>query len=292
MVDTKNMNIEEDSSLVYKIPVVIDYFQRNNDKRNKPNQPKNKISDNLIKIKTSKKNEIFTIFYQNTRGLRTKTKQVYLKTLSKEYDMICLTETWLHDGITDSELFCDSYQIFRLDRDLEKTNKETGGGILIALKNKYTGTEITELNNMSNNYESLWVKITNPITIDLCLVYFPPPRKKINLLAFGRSLEKRTPSEKYNLLIMGDFNINCIKDSSTNLMNSDNLALELKYILNTNNLISLNNIQNDYGKTLDLILCEETLAQELVINKAISITKKPDPYHAPITIRIEKTKKK
>lgn len=238
-----------------------------------------------------KKNEALKIIYQNTRGLRTKTKQFYLNTLSKEYDLICITESWLHDGIKDSELFCDSYQVFRLDRDLEITKKDTGGGVIIGLKNEYTGIEITELNNMSKHFECLWVKITKPINIDLCVIYFPTPQKKIQLMNFAELLEKRNSSDNSKLLIIGDFNITGIKDSNTNLLNCNSLALELYYILNNHNLISLNNIKNNYGKTLDLILCEESIAQDIQINKATSLTEKPDPNHATLSICIETTKK-
>ncbi|CAF4761859.1 unnamed protein product [Pieris macdunnoughi] len=45
------------------------------------------------------------IFYQNVRGLRTKTSTFYRNVCVNNYDIICITETWLLEGISDSELF-------------------------------------------------------------------------------------------------------------------------------------------------------------------------------------------
>lgn len=46
------------------------------------------------------------IYYQNVRGLRTKCNELRLSVLNNNYDVIILTESWLHSGIFDAEL-CD-----------------------------------------------------------------------------------------------------------------------------------------------------------------------------------------
>ncbi|XP_038116906.1 uncharacterized protein LOC119769079 [Culex quinquefasciatus] len=44
-----------------------------------------------------------TIYYQNIRGMRTKTEKLRLALMSSDYDVVVLTETWLHGNILDSE---------------------------------------------------------------------------------------------------------------------------------------------------------------------------------------------
>lgn len=74
------------------------------------------------------------IYYQNVRGLKSKTKNFRLKLLQSSYDVILLCETWLHDAIFSSELFDDKYIIYRKDRDNSLFSKNDGGGCLIAVR--------------------------------------------------------------------------------------------------------------------------------------------------------------
>ncbi|CAF4761876.1 unnamed protein product [Pieris macdunnoughi] len=74
------------------------------------------------------------IFYQNVRGLRTKTSTFYRNVCVNNYDIICITETWLLEGISDSELFDNRYLVWRRDRNYAATEQSKGGGVLIAVK--------------------------------------------------------------------------------------------------------------------------------------------------------------
>lgn len=247
---------------------------------------------NLIHIKpTIVNNQNIKILYQNVRGLRTKIQSIYLNSCCKEFDIICITETWLHEDIADSELFHDDYQIVRMDRDCDKTKKKIGGGILVALKNEYVFNVKNEMSNMCTKFENVWIQIFKPLFIELCVIYFPPPQKAEHIQFFAQLLEKRVSDEKFKLIILGDFNIECIKDCNTDLLNSNSLGLELHYILNSNNLKSINPIRNEYNKTLDLVLCDESLLSDMEICKNAGIVDKIDKHHPPLTIEIKKSKK-
>ncbi|CAH1968771.1 unnamed protein product [Acanthoscelides obtectus] len=52
------------------------------------------------------------IYYQNTGGLRSKTTGFFNNVRASGYDIICLTETWLKDGVCSSELFGADYTVF------------------------------------------------------------------------------------------------------------------------------------------------------------------------------------
>lgn len=51
------------------------------------------------------------IYYQNVRGLRSKTLTFYRNLSLVSYDIIILTETWLNDSVFDSELFDSRYVV-------------------------------------------------------------------------------------------------------------------------------------------------------------------------------------
>lgn len=67
------------------------------------------------------------VYYQNIRGLRTKSLNFRQNILCSDLDVIVITETWLHDGIYDGELCDGRYDVFRADRDLVLSGKESGG---------------------------------------------------------------------------------------------------------------------------------------------------------------------
>lgn len=78
----------------------------------------------------------FTIFYQNIRGMKSKTHEIYNSIVSNSYDIICICETWLDDSILSSEIFDSRYQVIRRDRNktfCKEYNKSHGGGVLIAV---------------------------------------------------------------------------------------------------------------------------------------------------------------
>lgn len=74
---------------------------------------------------------IMKAFYQNVRGLRTKS-HIRSNISESQYDFIIFTEHWLNDDFKSSEYFDDSYFVERDDRS--GLDKKWGGGALIAIK--------------------------------------------------------------------------------------------------------------------------------------------------------------
>ena len=68
-----------------------------------------------------------SIYYQNVRGLRTKSHEFLSGILNCNYDIVCITETWLNDGFYNNEFFDGRYQVFRCDRDSDTSGFERGG---------------------------------------------------------------------------------------------------------------------------------------------------------------------
>lgn len=61
--------------------------------------------------------EVMRVYYQNVHGLRTKTHTFYENLVASNYDIICLTETWLNSSVFTSKLFGDQYTVYRKDQE-------------------------------------------------------------------------------------------------------------------------------------------------------------------------------
>jgi hypothetical protein len=76
----------------------------------------------------------FDVYYKNVRSLTAEQLELCENVCSTDYNIICLTETWLNDLCYDHNLFPDCYIVFRSDR--ASANKTRGGGVLIALSSR------------------------------------------------------------------------------------------------------------------------------------------------------------
>lgn len=96
------------------------------------------------------------IYYQNFRGLKTKTKDLYLATSLGDYDVIVGTETWLDDSVYDNELFCNNYHMYRRDRQSTSLAGKSGGGVLVAVSIKYHSKKMSHYESTG---EDLWISV-------------------------------------------------------------------------------------------------------------------------------------
>ncbi|XP_063923769.1 uncharacterized protein LOC135137920 [Zophobas morio] len=130
-----------------------------------------------------------SLYYQNVRGLNSKLLRFSNAVAACAYDLIALSETWLHSGVNDSEVFDQNYEIIRRDRDLLRTNKQTGGGVLIAIR---LGLHYTEINLSNTPFNNLHL-------IDIVCV-----KMKIHVILLSMELRrsiKREISIAYNAFI-------------------------------------------------------------------------------------------
>ena len=148
---------------------------------------------------------MFHFLFMNIAHLISKTKQK-LKFLADLCDantlFLCFCETFLHDGISDSEIQIPEFSITRCDR-----LSRVGGGVCIYLRNSVNF--ITCVNYSNSVCELLIIKINHPSLI-VILMYRPPSCTtnefndiiaKVNQFIF--SLSSPIP----NIIILGDFNL-------------------------------------------------------------------------------------
>jgi hypothetical protein len=56
------------------------------------------------------------IFFQNVTSVRTKHFEIYINVSPIDYNILCLTETWLNYLFYDHNLFPGNFNVFRSDR--------------------------------------------------------------------------------------------------------------------------------------------------------------------------------
>ena len=62
--------------------------------------------------------------------------------MSNEFNVICVTGTWLNNKIDTSKLLLDDYTVYRSDRTTS-SNQSAHGGVFVAVKNYIESNEIT-----------------------------------------------------------------------------------------------------------------------------------------------------
>ena len=168
--------------------------------------------------------DLLKIYYQNARGIKTKLKNFYNNSHTNDYNILCITETWLNDKIDYSKILNNNHSIFRNDI----TDKEGGG---LAKE-----------------------------TIYLCNIYIPSYTKANDYLVILEHFESKFIGMlNKNFIILGDFNLPNINwDYPLNLLNSiTHKALKEITFINTLFLINFeqfNNIKNHNNRILDLFL--------------------------------------
>lgn len=152
--------------------------------------------------------DVNKIYYQNVRGLRTKTSEFLSSILCRDLDVIVLTETWLNDNIHSNELFGNRYTVYRADRDLTQTVKLDGGGCLVAIKSEYYSCrlydwEVTDgdmwlsIEKCDNEKLLINVKyIDCKSTFDQYNIHFKKIEEIVNISA---------PKDEF--LLLGDYNL-------------------------------------------------------------------------------------
>ena len=239
------------------------------------------------------------IYYQNVRGLRTKTNTFFDNLLNSEYDIICLTETWLLPGIYDTELFDSRFNVYRQDRDYISRGDSRGGGVLIATRRDVLVSEVTSVPSVNSTADILALSLSlenanNVARLRLFCCYFPPGNSLFEAEVDFYDYFSRTilefPDDIY--LIVGDFNIPqavwcTTSDSSvTKLMGNFGVPLveSISAFLSFNSLQQFNLVPNNNNKQLDLVMSNT----ECVVTCSGSPLIPEDKYHPALEINVPK----
>lgn len=224
-------------------------------------------------------NSSINLYYQNVRGLRSKLKNLYNMISLEEYDFIGLSETWLTDSFSNSEVCDERYILYRADRDLERLNLTKGGGVLLAVKNSFNSVVVLKI---TKNYDAVVVKIRE-VNLFIAVCYFPPNTPHYHYNDFFEALVNiKSLNINSKLIIVGDFNVD------VSFVNGFSLPLdtqwdEFGHFLEMFNMSSVNKVPNILGKTLDLVLTniEGSYVNRVEANYSLIAE---DSYHPPLLV--------
>ncbi|KAJ2950561.1 hypothetical protein O0L34_g8806 [Tuta absoluta] len=215
------------------------------------------------------------IFYQNVRGLKSKTTVFYnnVSTLNSS-DIIVLTETFLVSSVHDAELFPPGYVVLRSDR----AGDVGWGGVLIAIKDCYSARMLIDIDGLTPDKEILFALITwKNVKFLLCVCYLPPSYNETQYTNVLDCLENGvTKYSTLNVIIIGDFNLNSC---------STKVKRQFESFLHFCNLQQHNTVTNNYDDgMLDLAL-SNIGAENIEVREAVTgALVKADRYHPPLDV--------
>ena len=131
-------------------PLQLDCVETSNNNYNNSN-----VSHPRIPTSDSNNNDYnsITCYYLNIRSIVNKLSAFQAHVYSSDFDVVCLSKTWLSDSLFDQEILPSNYNIYRNDRP------SRGGGVMIATKDNIPVTAITPYLPSSNAFEILSIKL-------------------------------------------------------------------------------------------------------------------------------------
>lgn len=237
-----------------------------------------------------------SVYYQNVRGLRTKTHDLHKSSAINNYKIICLSETWLNNSFYDSEILHDDYTIFRKDRLYSLSSTGRGGGCLIAVRKNMTAQRMQEFETQLDFLEDVWIRILLPGNkwLYICSVYISPFHNNYYLYdTFLNKVMDNCANMESNdsLMIIGDFNCTdysaVVRLHDSNVTNINRSTELLINSMDFGNLSQYNNIiinRDGVGNLLDLVFSNVPVS----VKQASAHLVSPDKYHPPIEIAIDK----
>ena len=237
------------------------------------------------------KRNFLALYYQNVRGLRTKTNTLNLALSSSDYDIIALSETWLRDDICNSELAAD-YKVYRCDRNHVTSALQRGGGVLIGIKNYLTSSTISLPGCEQLEQVIVRTSVGND-TIYICCIYLRPNSDPDLYTAHSNAINKVLSMAKPSdtVIVLGDYNLPYLCWSLDNDLNSYipvNASSEQEMVMcesmMSNGLQQINSFSNVNGRILDLAFVNNGDKVDLLEPPANLL--KVDAHHKPFSLCI------
>lgn len=244
---------------------------------------------------------IFSIYYQNARGLRTKSHNFLCEVLNNNLDIICITETWLNESFYSSEFFDPRYDVFRCDRNATASGCTRGGGVAVAVRRALCATALAEW-RAPPPADELWLSIplrdhVRPRTaaaarLHVVCTYIPHgPQHEPLIGSFYDRLTDFVQSNPHDIfIILGDFNVTSADWNFSAVANSmyintpnDRLTISTSDFMNISLLSQYNGVFNVHNRLLDLVFC----SQRCTVSASPEPLVPEDPHHRALEICLE-----
>ena len=142
--------------------------------------------------------QLLKCMYTNTQNLPNKLFELRDLANTNKFSLIGLTETWLSDQYTDSELSLPNMSLLRTDRNSK------GGGVALYFSSDLCVYKLP----CFSSPDAIWCKIrlTHTHTCLLAVIYRPPNNSESSDNVLLQDLDRFLSLTHTHILIMGDFN--------------------------------------------------------------------------------------
>jgi exonuclease III len=234
------------------------------------------------------------IYLQNVQGLRTKLDDLNMNILQNNYEVICLTESWLNSTVFDGELADERYNVFRRDRSSHTSHKRDGGGVVVLVNKMCLAQRMKHLE--SPNTEDLFISLKQLAgykNLVLGLVYLPPDMDNESFGSYLESVtDKLVSNDKLdNIMLLGDFNVSnqtWLPTSHGYLKPNIPTDLKSEYLQNFTSFLNLrqyNKVLNSRERCLDLFLTN--IDSKLTVVNVGEPLSRLDTHHPAICVQVD-----
>ena len=147
------------------------------------------------------------IAHLNTRSLYPKIDEIRCILDKNNFDIFCVSETWLHKYIKNDEIRIPGYNVFRKDR-----TTGVGGGVCIYVKETMHVNMRADL--MFENIEAIWVEIRQGDTKYLVSCIYRPPSATTEYYERIVDMFECVRMPELPVISLGDLNFNYIMDET------------------------------------------------------------------------------
>ena len=163
---------------------------------NNPNNDSESLDESLIL-------NYFSIVHYNIQSISSKVDLIGSEL--RNFNIICLTETWLGQHIPDDSLKINEFKLYRRDRQTDNY-----GGVCVYVKDNVYSRRRTDLE--LPNIECIWVEIDFHHKKFLLGTFYRPPNSSAQTLSsIEDSISLAMDSNIKDVFITGDFNLDTQK---------------------------------------------------------------------------------
>lgn len=206
-------------------------------------------------------------YYQNVGGLRTRLDTLRANIDLSFYDFIFLSESWLNDDFSVSEVKFSNYETYRCDRDFSISNKSRGGGVLILVNSRFR-SRLVPCAPSTLSFDHVFVSLELcGVTYILGCTYIPPASSLDVYLEHCHTVELLHAAYRdAHFFLAGDYNLTSavwtsveevgmmVECSSSSV--SSVAASRVCESFNGLSFRQVNSLPNNHGVFLDLLFSD------------------------------------
>ncbi len=191
----------------------------------------------------------------NARSVCNKLDLLTAQVSAGNFDVVCLSETWANENISDSMLSCNSTMtVHRCDR----SNGQRGGGVCILVRKGYSATRVS----LPAAFDTCEIVAVDILAVNrpfrLVCVYSSPTSRSADDMSLLTSALSFLCDVERPTVITGDFNVPQVSWPTLTVPNSDLYRVFLDFVIENCLLQFVDEATMHEGDSiLDLILCND-----------------------------------